>query len=263
MDFLVSDGGSSALLDEPQAEPEISLSATPARTSLASRKIRVIGLIVVLSVSFASSVIISLFALFGIQIHGSAEGLIFTYVHALAVELVALLLLSYVLKQNGTKLADIGLAFHWRDIKTGILLTIGCGIAAGIAGIGFHHLYQLASHHPAEPPSIPGVGVLSLWVVLFVAINPIFEELIVRAFMISELVALTGSRVLAVAASVALQTTYHLYQGVPYALTSGVLFLVFSIFYVRTRRIVPVILAHFLFDLNAMILYPMLFRIHG
>src|SRR3712207_8084854 len=54
---------------------------------------------------------------------------------------------------------------------------------------------------------------------------------------------LTGSGVVAVAASATLQALYHLYQGIPAAIALGVMFVVLSIYFVRYGRILPVILA--------------------
>ena len=83
----------------------------------------------------------------------------------------------------------------------------------------------------------------------FMCVNPFFEELIVRAYTMSEVIDLGGSRTLAVIISVAVQMSYHLYQGLASVLSLTFLFAVFSIHYVRTRRIVPVILAHLCLDL--------------
>jgi membrane protease YdiL (CAAX protease family) len=88
-----------------------------------------------------------------------------------------------------------------------------------------------------------------------VVISPVFEEMIVRAYLMSETIALTGSSALAILASVLLQTSYHLYQGLPYALSAGIIFLIFSVYYARTQRIVPVILAHLIWDISALLLY--------
>ncbi len=48
--------------------------------------------------------------------------------------------------------------------------------------------------------------------------------------------------------SVALQTSYHLYQGLAHAISLAGFFLVLSIYYSRCGRIFPVILAHLYFD---------------
>ncbi len=135
---------------------------------------------------------------------------------------------------------------------------MGSSIAYAVAGFFIFRAYQLVVKHPPARPQIAGEGVLSVWVLLLVLVNPFFEELIARAFAISEIRALGGSRALAVAISVGLQTSYHFYQGVPYALTIGVLFLVYSLFYIRSGRLVPVIIAHMWTDLAGLIHYRVL-----
>jgi len=67
-------------------------------------------------------------------------------------------------------------------------------------------------------------------------VNPFYEELIVRAYFMTELLELTSSSILAVAASVALQFSYHLYSGwlTAAALSAG--FLIFSLYCLRTRK---------------------------
>lgn len=70
------------------------------------------------------------------------------------------------------------------------------------------------------------------------------EELIVRAYLMTEVAELTGRMWIAVLASVGFQTLYHLYQGTPYALVSAGSFFVAALFYANTRRATPLILAH-------------------
>jgi membrane protease YdiL (CAAX protease family) len=107
---------------------------------------------------------------------------------------------------------------------------------------------------PYLPSSRLGLGLLTY---CFVAVNPVFEEMLVRAFLMSETILLTGSSTLAILFSTLLQTSYHVYQGAPYALAAGVIFLIFSVYYACTRRILPVILAHFIWDLWAHVYYAL------
>jgi membrane protease YdiL (CAAX protease family) len=221
--------------------------------------LRLFGLLIVLAVAFTSFLLASAAMFFGLQPKDSGQMLSYRYANSIAIELVSLALLFYVLRQNGQRVADIGLGFAWKDIGAGILLKIGAGIVYSIAAFVAIQGYKLVSRHSPAPPSIPGAGAaVSAWIVIFALVNPFFEELIVRAFTISEILALTGSRAWAIAVSVGLQTAYHLYQGVPYALAAGAMFLVFSMYYVRNRRILPVIVAHFCFDFSALVLYPIM-----
>ena len=91
-----------------------------------------------------------------------------------------------------------------------------------------------------------GISALSI---AYACLNPFCEELIVRAYTITEVLSLGGTRTLAVVVSVVVQLSYHLYQGWVNVLWLAPVFLVVSIYYVRTRRIVPVILVHLAMDL--------------
>jgi len=84
-------------------------------------------------------------------------------------------------------------------------------------------------------------------------LNPFFEELIVRAYLMTEIGELTGSWILAVGVSVVFQAGYHIYYGWPVAVSLGFQFLVFALYYAKTRRAAPIILAHGIFDFWALI----------
>ena len=145
----------------------------------------------------------------------------------------AICVLVYVLSQQRRTLRQLGLTFRWSD------LGLGLALAALIlpSKTAFWHVPALST----------GVlGPISLAGILCLAAK---EELIVRAYMMSEALDLTGSAFLAVASSTCFQGLYHLYQGRAPALSAAVTFLIYSIFYWKTRRATPIILAHFAHNL--------------
>ncbi len=250
----------SASLDGIHAAPKTEFvhATTPTPAGV---RLRVAGLLIVLAVAIlplllASSAVV----LFHLEMPSSGPELRYRYVNALVLELTSLALLLYVVRQNGRRLLDFGLNFRRVDILHAFLLLAGGRLVYKVA----LRVQELIIGHHANRPSIPamalGLSFLTLW---FVAVNPFFEELIVRAFLISEIIALTGNSILGVAVSVIVQTAYHLYQGFPYALASSATFLVFSVYYVRTRRILPVILAHLWLDLWPLVLYPLMRAAHS
>jgi len=93
----------------------------------------------------------------------------------------------------------------------------------------------------------------SIWALPFSLLNPFFEELIVRAYVMTEIKELTGSTLLAILLSVLLQASYHLYYGWVGALSVAFPFMVFAIYYGRSRRVVPLIVAHAAFDLYGLV----------
>ena len=180
-----------------------------------------------------------------------SEFIRYRYFDGLLRELTALALLAYVVVQNGQKFSEFGVAFRASDLLYGMLLWGGARLCYGLAYPGILYTCELLGWQPA-PPYLPSLSLgLGLLTYCFVVVNPVYEEMLVRGFLMSETIGLTGSSTLAVLFSVLLQTSYHLYQGVPYALAASVIFLIYSVYYARTQRIMPLIVAHFMWDLTA------------
>jgi membrane protease YdiL (CAAX protease family) len=173
----------------------------------------------------------------------------------LATELTGLVVLAYVMAVQGKSWADIGWSVSWRDLYR----AFGVGLLAVAAGYILVLPIQIAAlvyagHylHPKSVASMLGLG-LSFLSLVFILVNPFFEEMIVRAYTMSEIMSLGGSRTLAVVISVALQVSYHLYQGWLNVLAVTATFLVFSLYFAKTRRIFPIVLVHSVYDLIALL----------
>jgi membrane protease YdiL (CAAX protease family) len=89
--------------------------------------------------------------------------------------------------------------------------------------------------------------------ITFAVLNPFFEELIVRAYLMTEVAELTGSSALAVVISVAVQFCYHLYYGWSGALSLSFMFLIFALYYARSSRALPIVVAHGFFDIYGVV----------
>jgi membrane protease YdiL (CAAX protease family) len=165
-----------------------------------------------------------------------------TSVHRLADAGVAICLVAYVLARRQRSLAEIGLTFRWSDVLWVFPLWFGCEIGRMLLNL------LRARMLTASPHAV----VLSARWLEWLAVIPdaAREELVVRAFLMTEIEELTGHMGLAIVASVGLQTLYHLYQGTPAALVHIGIFLVSALFYAATRRITPIILVHALFNLR-------------
>jgi membrane protease YdiL (CAAX protease family) len=93
---------------------------------------------------------------------------------------------------------------------------------------------------------------ITVWYLLFIIVNAFYEELIFRGYLITEIENLKNIQ-LAALVSVVLEASCHLYQGV-YAVGGVALdFLIFTLYYIKSRRIMPIILAHMFIDLIALI----------
>jgi membrane protease YdiL (CAAX protease family) len=95
----------------------------------------------------------------------------------------------------------------------------------------------------------------------FALVNPFGEEIIARAFTQREMEDLTGHgpRVGALI-SVLLQAAYHLYQGVVYAVGVGASFAVYAAYFARRRRVAPIIVAHLITDVAAVLITAARYR---
>lgn len=167
-------------------------------------------------------------------------------------------LLWYVLGRRGQGFRDIGLRWSWRDCGMGVLLTIAAFFltVAGSAMIRFV-MYELDLGETARQAAQSaahfwGRGTFwSPWGLLYLTTTPFYEEILVRAYLMTELIEMTGSTALAVVVSTLLQASYHLYYGWSGVASVAFVFVVFALYFAKARRALPCITAHWYFDLLA------------
>lgn len=230
-------------------------------TSLPARRLRLLELLLICAIAFGGNLIYS----FGAVVMGADleanSGATNTLrgLDAVANQIIVLAALAYVLFRQGRGLADIGWKPEWKDIPRSLGLAVVAGLVTWVVEwLLFYGGYFLTGHVPQTQarnvgfllggPSAGGMALL----LLYVLVNPWLEELVARAYVMTEVKALTGRTGAAVFVSVTLQACYHLYQGVFPALAYAALFLVFSHYYARSGRILPIILAHLYFDLQTL-----------
>lgn len=227
---------------------EIDSSEPPARSS---QSLRWAELVLVLFVAFAVSVAVSIYTVFtGVNLYGSNPSSALNFTGVIQ-EVAALSVLFYILFRQKRSSRDLGFSFNWKDLPLSVGLFFMALFAEVIVWQLLFYAYGRATGQNlnATPKNVEFIASsFTIWTLVLVIVNPFFEELIVRAYLISEVQSLTGSAVVAVVLSVVLQSVYHLYQGLTSVVLYAALFAVFSIYYVKTRRIVPIILAHFYFD---------------
>lgn len=174
-------------------------------------------------------------------------------VQALAMEVLSLALLAYVLAQQRYKFTDLGFQFKWTDLP----LSLGIFAYSYICIFLLRVVYAASYHWWTGGPLGSQAGRFGFelayapLMLVFSLVNPIFEEVLVRAFGIDAISTLTKQKWVAVLAVLLLQVGYHLYQGISNALLISAMMLFFSIYYVKTRRVMPLVLAHAYFDLLA------------
>ena len=213
-------------------EPQIPVE--DATVSKESRRLRICELALVVSVGFLGSTVSSLSDWWTGQRRpwtqaGDLYGILY--------DVLAMSVLVYVLYRQGRSLKSIGFTVRVSDLFWGLAVWFFTYVMS-YAVVSVLGEFSVSF---SEDPVPRDVGWLT-W--LSVVPGAAAEELIVRAYLMTEVAALTGRMGIAVLASVGFQTLYHLYQGTPEALANAGAFFVAAVFYASTRRVTPLILAH-------------------
>ncbi len=167
-------------------------------------------------------------------------------------------LVLHLVRRSGEGAHSIGLSLvrAGEDLRRGLALFV----VVGAAGIG---VYLGAVALGVNRFVVPAPPLGHWWTVpvllLTAAGAALLEEIIAAGYLITRLRQIGWATRAAVAASALLRATYHLYQGwggFAGNLAMGVLF---GWLFVRTRRVWPLIVAHFLLDVGAGVGY-VLFR---
>jgi membrane protease YdiL (CAAX protease family) len=235
--------------DENSGPSVLPAAQTPVNSRLDETRRRWFELFLVLLLAFGGFILNSLYVVASPQ--GESPFRQRSGWSALILEEVAcLLLLAYVLSRRKMRIRDLGLRWSFRQLAAGLgvafLALLGYYCGSVIVRAVQHALFSAAPvvHTPRQVFGHPSFMAIPLMIV-----NPLFEELIVRAYLMSEIKALTNSWTLATALSVLVQASYHLYYGWAGALSLAFEFLVFSLYYARTQKATPIVFAHGLFDL--------------
>jgi membrane protease YdiL (CAAX protease family) len=137
-------------------------------------------------------------------------------------------------------------------------LTTGAGLAAliGIPGLGLYLAARSAGFNvTVVPAALPDVWWKAPVLVLAAAQNAILEEIVVVGYLLTRLRQLGWEVPAMVAASALLRGSYHLYQGFGGFLGNAAMGVVFALFYVRFRRVGPLVIAHAILDIVVFVGY--------
>jgi membrane protease YdiL (CAAX protease family) len=132
----------------------------------------------------------------------------------------------------------------------------GLGLAAliGIPSLG---LYAAGRALGITTTIIPSALDSYWWTVPVLILSAvrhgIVEEVIVVGYLLDRLGKLGWSMPLAIFASSMLRGSYHLYQGFGPFIGNAVMGVVFALVYTRTRRVMPLVIAHALLDIVAFV----------
>jgi uncharacterized protein len=158
--------------------------------------------------------------------------------------LLAILLLS---RNPGGRGSGIG--FDLRRRLSDSMQGIGFCALIGIPGLMLvWAAQQLGINASLDVVDFPDVWYRVPYLLLSAFQNGLSEEVIVVGFLLTRLRQLGWTDSRALAGSAILRGTYHLYQGYGAFVGNAVMGLIFGWWFQRTRRVLPLVIAHFLLD---------------
>jgi uncharacterized protein len=140
-------------------------------------------------------------------------------------------------------------------------LGTGAALAAviGIPGLGLYFgARALGLNATVIPAALPEIWWAVPVLVLAAAQNAVLEEIVVVGYLLTRLRELGWRIGPAVATSALLRGTYHLYQGFGAFVGNAIMGVIFALFFLRTKRTMPLIVAHTLLDVVAFVGYALL-----
>jgi membrane protease YdiL (CAAX protease family) len=164
-----------------------------------------------------------------------------------------------------------GIGFAWRRTRGAIgsgarrvagrvrsdwLWGLGFAALIGLPGLGLVYLaHVLGLNASLQVVDFPDVWYRVPYLLLSAFQNGLSEEIIVVGYLLTRLRQLGWSDGPALAGSALLRGTYHLYQGTGAFVGNAVMGLIFGFWFQRTRRVLPLVIAHSVIDAASFIGY--------
>jgi membrane protease YdiL (CAAX protease family) len=164
--------------------------------------------------------------------------------HGLLPAFLAVVLLARDPAERG-----LGVGLDWLRARRDLLLGLGFTALIGIPGLAL----VWAAHELGINASLAVVDLPDEWyrvplLLLEAAQNGILEEIVVVGYLLTRLRQLGWTDTRALGATAVLRGTYHLYQGWGGFAGNMVMGLIFGWWFQRTRRVLPLVIAHSLLD---------------
>ena len=169
---------------------------------------------------------------------------------------VAPVVLALVLLARFPGGSGFGIGFDTRRFGRSALQGSGFCALIGIPGLALvYAAHEFGLNASLQVVDFPDVWYRVPYLLLSALQNGAAEEVVVVGFMLTRLRQLGWSDQRALLASATLRGSYHLYQGLGGFAGNFVMGLIFGWWFQRTRRVMPLVIAHFLLDAISFIGY--------
>jgi membrane protease YdiL (CAAX protease family) len=177
---------------------------------------------------------------------------------AIFYESVLLSLFLYYLHRRGWKPADLRVGIGWLTTAEGFGLFLFTWFVTSVfvmtlVGMVFEFQTTWRTFPDfllAMAPHIPPHSIHLSWPVIFVSmiLNAFLEELVCMGYIFNQLAARRGP-VLALIVTVFIRAACHTYQDPMHLAGIALLFTLYGVFYIRVRKLWPLIFAHLTLDI--------------
>ncbi|RRD05519.1 CPBP family intramembrane metalloprotease [Arachnia propionica] len=145
--------------------------------------------------------------------------------------------------------------------RPGFDLAVGFGVFAGIgtAGLAFY----LVAKELGINTTIAAANLQAAWwtipvLILRAVMNGLLEEIVMVGYLFTRWRQAGGSMLVILVISAVVRGGYHLYQGFGGFIGNLVMGVLFGWLYLRTRRVMPLVIVHSLLDIVAFVGYALL-----
>ena len=143
----------------------------------------------------------------------------------------------------------------WSDLAVGA----GMFAAIGVAGLAFYlAARQLGINTNVSPANLAAAWWTVPMLVLRAAMNGVLEEVVMVGYLFTRWTQRGGRVATVLVGSALLRGSYHLYQGFGGFIGNAIMGLLFGLVYLRTKRVMPLVVCHTLLDVAAFVGYALL-----
>lgn len=176
---------------------------------------------------------------------------------AIVFPVIPALLALYLLWQahgRGGRLIGFDLRHPWRDLALGF----GIALCIGIPGLGLY----LGARQLGLNTAIAAGAMTEHWYTIPIYVlqatgNGVLEEVVMIGYLLTRLRDVRWPWGWAIIMSAVIRGSYHLYQGFGGFAGNLIMGVLFGLFYARTKRVMPLVVAHTLIDVVAYVGYAL------
>ena len=156
--------------------------------------------------------------------------------------------------RSAVRLLGLDLRRPWRDLVEGAVLAA----AIGLPGLGLY----VVGRELGITAQVVASGLAPYWwavpvLVLQAVKNAVVEEVVAVGYLVTRLRERGWALWAVVGCSAVLRASYHLYQGFGPFVGNAVMGVVFALWFVRRKRVMPLVVAHTLLDVVAFVGYQL------